>query len=183
MSDPFIGEVRAVAFNFAPVNWALCDGSLLPISQYQALFSLLGTTFGGNGTTNFALPDYRGRSPVGMGAGPGLTPIVQGQMAGSEQVSLNSSQMPMHTHTASAGQQGSSAMATATSPAGAVAAQTNSDGRTALKSYAAAPGDVSMAPITVTVQPAGGSAPVPVRNPFLGTNFIIATSGIFPSRP
>jgi microcystin-dependent protein len=80
MSDPFLGEIRMVGFNFNPVGWALCNGQLLPIAQNSALFALLGTTFGGNGTTTFGLPDFRGRGPVGMGNGPGLTPIVQGAL-------------------------------------------------------------------------------------------------------
>src|SRR3569833_1354169 len=98
MGDQFIGEIRMVGFNFAPAGWALCDGSLLPIAQYQALFALLGSMFGGNGTTTFGLPDLRGRAPVGMGNGPNLTPVSQGQLAGSESATLSPGQMPMHTH-------------------------------------------------------------------------------------
>ena len=98
MGDQFLGEIRMVGFSFAPVGWALCDGSLLPISQYQALFSLLGVTFGGNGTTTFGLPDLRGRAPVGMGSGPNLAPITQGELAGNENVTLSTQQMPNHTH-------------------------------------------------------------------------------------
>ncbi len=185
MSEPFIGEVRAVGFNFAPRGWALCAGQQLPIAQNTALFSLLGTTFGGNGVTTFALPDYQGRSPVGMGNGTGLSPIVQGEVSGSENVTLLTAQMPSHTHAASGVQSASDASATLTSPSGAVAAiTTTEDGRTQLNSYdTAANGRAAMAPIAVTVQPAGGSQPVPIRNPFLGTNFIIALEGIFPSRP
>src|SRR5690606_5156315 len=99
MSEPFLGEIRMVGFNFAPRGWAFCQGQLLSIAQNSALFSLLGTMYGGNGTTTFALPDLRGRSPVGMGNGPGLTPITQGELAGTENVTLLSTQMPMHTHT------------------------------------------------------------------------------------
>jgi microcystin-dependent protein len=172
MSEPFIGEIRAVGFNFAPVGWALCNGQTMPISQNSALFALLGTTFGGDGVQTFKLPDYQGRSPVGMGNGPGLTPIMQGEISGSESVTLLSSQMPIHTHIASGVPSASDATASVGSPAGAVAAMT-----------AAAPGNVNMAPVPVTVQQAGGSQPVPLRNPYLGTNFIIATQGIFPSRP
>lgn len=185
MSDPFIGEVRAVGFNFAPRGWALCAGQQLSIAQNTALFSLLGTTFGGNGVTTFGLPDYQGRSPVGMGNGPGLTPIVQGEVSGSESVTLLATQMPSHTHAASGVQTASDASATQASPSGAVPAITVAeDGRTTFFSYdAAANGRASLAPIAVTVQPAGGGQPVPIRNPFLGTNFIIALEGIFPSRP
>lgn len=185
MSEPFIGEVRAVGFNFAPRGWALCAGQLMPIAQNTALFSLLGTTFGGDGRVTFGLPDLRGRSPVGMGNGPSLTPIVQGEMDGTENVTLLTTQMPVHTHVASAAQSASDANATQASPAGAVPAiTTTEDGRTQLNSYdAAANGRASLAPIAVTVQPAGGGQPVPIRNPYLGTNFIIALEGIFPSRP
>jgi microcystin-dependent protein len=185
MSEPFLGEIRAVGFNFAPRGWAFCAGQQLSIAQNTALFSLLGTTFGGNGVTTFALPDYQGRSPVGMGNGPGLTPIVQGEVAGSESTTLNVTQMPMHTHTATAAQTGSDAAATAPGPAGNVSAITVlEDGRTQLSSFGAATATpVQMAPIPVTVQPSGGSQPLPLRNPFLGTNFIIALEGIFPSRP
>lgn len=151
MSEPFIGEVRAVGFNFAPRGWALCAGQLMSIAQNTALFSLLGTTFGGDGMTKFGLPDYRGRSPVGMGNGPGLSAITQGQASGTETVTLLTAQMPSHNHTASGAQAASDASA--------------------------------MAPIPVTVQLSGGGNPVPIRNPFLGTNFIIALEGIFPSRP
>ena len=84
MSQPFVGQVIAVGFNFAPVNWALCDGSLLQISEFSTLYNLIGTTFGGNGTTNFALPDLRGRAALGVGQGPGLQPYVQGQTGGVE---------------------------------------------------------------------------------------------------
>src|ERR1700761_8584804 len=98
MADPYLGEIRMVGFNFAPMGWALCDGSLLPISQYQALFALLGVMFGGNGTTTFGLPDLRGRAPVGIGNGPNLTPVTQGQKAGSESTNILPTQMPMHTH-------------------------------------------------------------------------------------
>jgi microcystin-dependent protein len=185
MSEPFIGEVRAVGFNFAPRGWLVCAGQLLSIAQNTALFSLLGTTFGGDGVRTFGLPDYQGRSPVGMGSGRGLTPIVQGEVSGSENVTLLSTQMPSHTHLATAAQTGSDASATVASPSGAVAAITVlEDGRTQLNSYGTpTTSPVPMAPIVVTVQPSGGSQPAPIRNPYLGTNFIIATEGIFPSRP
>ena len=185
MSEPFLGEVRAVGFNFAPRGWALCAGQQLSIAQNSALFSLLGTTFGGDGVTTFALPDYRGRSPVGMGNGAGLSPISQGEVSGLENVSLLTGQMPAHTHMASGAQAASDASATQPSPSGAVPAITVSDdGRTTYWSYdTAANARAALAPIAITVQPAGGGQPVPIRNPFLGTNFIIATEGIFPSRP
>ena len=96
--DEYIGIIKLFAGNFAPRNWALCQGQLLPIAQNQALFSILGTTYGGNGTTNFALPDLRGRTPICFGQGPGLQPYVQGQTGGVETVTLIQTQIPAHTH-------------------------------------------------------------------------------------
>jgi microcystin-dependent protein len=111
MSDPFIGETRLVGFNFAPQGWALCDGQLLSISQNTALFSLLGTTYGGNGQTTFALPDLSSRVPVHQGQGPGLSNYVPGEQGGSENVTLNVSQLPAYSHRlASSNQPGSSSI-------------------------------------------------------------------------
>ncbi|WP_462200221.1 phage tail protein [Arthrobacter sp. B2a2-09] len=98
MSDPFVGEIRLVGFNFAPTNWALCNGQLLPISQNAALFSLLGTMYGGNGTTTFGLPDLRGRAALHNGQGPGLSNYYQGQVSGTEATTLITSNLPPHTH-------------------------------------------------------------------------------------
>lgn len=181
MSEPFIGEIRMVGFNFAPRGWAFCDGRLLAISQFSALFSLLGTVYGGNGTTTFALPDLRGRAPVGMGTGPGLTPITQGEQAGTENVTLLSTQMPPHNHAVALQVAG-----TASNP---VNAPTTTNNR--LGASGGGPGNatiwsdaltdpVAMPPIDTTI--AGGGQAVPIRNPFMGTNFVIALEGIFPSR-
>ncbi|WP_222105672.1 phage tail protein [Paraburkholderia sp. BCC1884] len=100
MSDPYLGEIRMVAFDFAPYGWALCQGQLLPLSQNQALFTLLGTSYGGNGTQTFGLPNLAGRSPVGTSTGGGLTPIVTGQFSGLEQFTMTAAQLPTHTHPA-----------------------------------------------------------------------------------
>src|SRR5262245_26202423 len=100
MSDPFIAEIKMFGGNFAPLGWATCDGQLLPISQYTALFSLLGTTYGGDGVTNFALPDLRGRVPMHPGQGPGLSPRTLGEKAGTETVTLTTAQLPAHNHAA-----------------------------------------------------------------------------------
>lgn len=179
MGDQFIGEIRMVGFNFAPVGWALCDGSLLPISQNQALFALLGVTFGGNGTTTFGLPDLRGRAPVGMGNGPNLTPITQGELAGSENASILPAQMPMHTHV----------LSVAGTQTGGV--NTPSNTNNVLGAAGAGPGSATIwstalnSPVALNpaqVGTAGSSQPLPIRNPYLGTNFIIALTGIFPSR-
>jgi microcystin-dependent protein len=195
MSEPFLGEIRAVGFSYAPSGWALCDGHALPISQNNALFALLGTTFGGDGVTTFNLPDLRGRSMVGMGTGPGLTPITQGEKSGNEAVTLTQAQMPVHTHPASLSSMTVAAAAlngpgTTGDPSGAVVAnfQESGGGGTTVNSFAAATAaNTTMAPTavqgTVTIAPTGGSLPVPLRGPYNGTNFIIALEGIFPSRP
>lgn len=205
MSEPFLGEIRAVGFNFAPRGWAFCAGQLMSIAQNSALFSLLGTTFGGDGVTTFGLPDYRGRSPVGMGNGPSLTPIVQGEEAGTENTTLSLLQLPPHTHTA----QSTAFNASLTGPINIPAATTGTTqaapannavlgpiaaGGRAGTLYATTAADTTLSPFNATVTgqltpanpvigTAGGSQPIPIRNPFLGTNFIIATEGIFPSRP
>ena len=203
MSDPFLGEIKMVGFTFAPRGYALCAGQQMSIAQNSALFSLLGTNFGGNGQTTFGLPDYRGRSPVGMGQGPGLTFVNQGEMSGSESTTLNILQMPTHTHavvaTATATSTGALQVASTSSNPSATPSATNN----VLAASGGGPGSATIwsdqigsTPVTlanletinttvgvnVTVQPAGGSQPVPLRNPYLGTNFVIATEGIFPSR-
>ena len=180
MSDPYLGEIRMVGFNFAPVGWAFCDGSLMAIAQNSALFALLGTNYGGNGTVTFGLPDLRGRSPVGQGNGPGLTPVTVGEMSGTENVTLLSSQMPTHTHMVSVA-------GTATEPVNAPT-QTNN----VLGASGGGPGSATVwsttlnSPVALNpmqVAPSGGSQPVGIRNPYLGVTCIIATQGIFPSRP
>jgi len=173
--DPFIGEIRMFCGNFAPNGWALCDGRLLDIQQYAALFSILGTFFGGNGVKNFALPDLRGRVPVHPGQGPGLSPYTMGQTGGSENVTLTSNQMPQHNHALGA----STTPGANSSPQnGYPASGVDSQGG-AVNGYAAS-GNTTMAP-TIVGQ-AGGSQPHENRPPFLCVNFIIALNGIFPSR-
>lgn len=173
--DPFIGEIKMFAGNFAPRGWAFCHGQLLPIAQNAALFSLLGTTYGGNGTTDFALPDLRGRVPVGFGQGPGLTNRSLGQASGAESVTLQVSQLPAHDHPFSV--KASSGLPTTVSPTGAVLSA-GSGPREA--NFAPAPGDTAMA--AQATGTAGTGSPIPVMNPSLGMNFIIALEGIFPSR-
>ena len=172
-SDPFIGQIMCAGFNFAPKGWAELDGQLLPIAQNTALFALLGTQYGGNGTTTFALPDMRGRVMLHAGQGPGLTLRDQGAAAGAEQVTLNNGQLPAHTHTVTP--QGSPADATLVSPANGVPA---TKARTTL--YAPGPGTVPMSPVLTS--PAGSNAPVPVMQPFVTLRCFIALTGVFPSR-
>ena len=163
MATPFLGEIRMFAFGFPPRGWALCNGQFLPINQNQALFSILGTTYGGNGQTTFALPDLRGRTPVSFG--PSFT---LGQRAGEEAHTLTLSEMPQHTHFVQAG----NSAANAPAPTGNFFAQN-------AKAYAGN-GNVSMAPETITNT--GGSQPHANMSPFLVVSFAIALNGTFPSR-
>lgn len=178
MSDQFVGEIRIFAGNFAPVGWALCNGQLLSISQNTALFSLLGTNYGGDGKSTFGLPDLQGRAPLFFGSGPGLSSYVQGEASGQANVSLTVGQIPAHTHSA----QGTNAPGTANSPGGAVWATGNQQVRGGGPLYSAQPGTgAPMNPSVITLS--GGGLPHNNWSPYLGVNFIIALQGIFPSRP
>src|SRR5919199_4882468 len=168
MSEPFLGEIFIVPYNFAPRRYAFCAGQILPIAQNTALFSLLGTTFGGNGTTTYGLPDLRGRVPVGVGQGPGLSTISLGEVGGSETETLTQSQMPAHAHLAGVTQ----SAAASTRPSNQVPASGQAV-------YGAAPDGPTFNP--AFIQNTGGSQPFPIRNPYLGLNYIIALEGIFPS--
>lgn len=186
--EPFIGEIKMVGFNFAPRGYATCQGQLMSIAQNTALFSLLGTTFGGNGQTTFGLPDFQGRSPVGQGSGGGLTPITQGEMAGTESVTILTAQMPMHTHvaTTSIAIPAGTANGTTKTPANNTFLATTNDSAAGAEVtlYATGTPDTTLQPFnpTITVGTAGGNQPLPLRNPYLGTMFIIALEGVFPSR-
>jgi microcystin-dependent protein len=177
MSDtPILGCIFMFAGNFAPRGYAFCAGQLLPISQNTALFSLLGTTYGGNGQTTFALPDLRGRSPIGSGQGPGLSNISLGEQAGTENVTLLSTNMPIHNHAL----QASNASATGGTPSGNSLGDTGGTQGGGSNTYVTAAPNVQLNPQSIGA--AGGSQPFASRNPYLGINYIIATQGIFPSR-
>ena len=165
MSEPFLAQIMLFGGNFAPRGWAFCSGQILSIAQNTALFSLLGTTYGGNGQTTFALPDLRGRVAVHPGQGPGLSAVTQGESSGTETATLLVTNMPAHSHFP----QATNAAATTSKPANAVPAGGG---------VYATPAAVNMAATT----PAGGSQPFSIRNPYLGVNYIIALEGIFPSR-
>jgi microcystin-dependent protein len=170
MTQAFIGEIKMFGGNFAPRNYAFCNGQLLPISQNTALFSLLGTTYGGNGQTTFALPNLQGNVPMGQGPGPGLSPRTLGETDGVPSVTLLESQLPPHSHT----QQASTAAATATAgPSGAPAATT-------VPLYSAGSRDAPMA--AAAVGAAGNSAPHNNMAPYLAVSFIICLFGVFPAR-
>jgi len=170
MSDPFLGEVKIFAGNFAPRGWATCDGQLIPISQNTALFALLGVNFGGDGRTTFSLPDLRARMPMHAGQGPGLSPHSVGETGGSTSVTLLQSEIPQHTHTLHA-----SPAASTTSPGGSATLAVTSG----TKIYAA---PSNLVPMGAGLQAAGGNQPHENRQPFLGVTFIIALQGIFPAR-
>ena len=181
--DQMVGEIRVISFDWAPAEWAICDGATLSIETYKILFSVIGTTYGGDGVTTFKLPDFRGRAPLGMGAGQGLSPIVVGELGGVEQVVLTMGQLPNHNHVATAAVPATTSAATLTNPQGAVLAVVGADPRSPIPAYAPrAAGSVTLAQGSVQVQYAGFSEPVTVRNPYLGINFVIALAGIYPIR-
>lgn len=173
MSDPFLAEIRIVGFTFAPKGWATCDGQLLPISQNTALFSLLGTTYGGDGKSTFALPNLGGSAPMHPGQGPGLSERFLGETGGEQTVTLLQSEMPVHTHILAASQ----AEGGDRSPAANLfAAETGG-----INSYAAPGGLTAMAPTMTGL--AGGNQPHNNMQPYLGLLFVIAMQGIYPQRP
>lgn len=200
--EPFIGQIQLFAFNWAPQGWLTCQGQILSIAQNTALFSLLGTTFGGDGVTNFALPNFGGRAPIGQGQSPGTGQYQMGQLGGNENVTLLQTQMPAHTHAVAPG---STATATATSTLNA--ANTAGDSpRPGAKMPAVLTGEnmyvsnpdpstlvtmdpkcvsttVNVTAVNVTLSPAGGSQPVNVQAPYVAMNYSIAIQGIYPSRP
>ena len=178
--DEYMSVINMFACNFAPRNFMFCYGQIVSIAQNTALFSLLGTTFGGNGQNTFALPNLAGRSPIGTGNGPGLTPRVLGEMAGTETITILSSQMPQHTH-----------LITANSGAGTTGAPSNSflsaspkngsgPNAVSLNTYTSTAPDSTLNPQTVGI--AGGSQPISIMQPYLAMNYCICVAGIFPSR-
>lgn len=176
-TEPYIATVCATATNFCPRGYLPADGRVLPIAQNTALFSLIGTTYGGNGQTTFNLPDLRGRAALSQGQGPGLAMAVLGQQVGAESVTLSVNQLPAHAHTATVAIQASTASGNTDKPAGAVPASLP---RSNL--YSSAAPDAAMAANTVSVGSTGGGQPVAVRDPALVLQFCVAVQGIFPSR-
>jgi len=172
MSDPFIGQIMIVGFNFPPRGWATCEGQLLQISQHNALFALLGTTYGGDGRTTFGLPDLRGRFAINPGNGPGLPSYTWGQKGGNYQHTQNVNQMASHTHTGK--------IVAAGDPA-----NTNNPTSNALglaEAYSDQPQTQNMRDGTVVTNAAGGQQAVNTMPPYLGVYHVIALQGIFPSR-
>ena len=190
MAEPFLGMIITVPYNFAPQGWAFCNGQILSISQNTALFALLGTTYGGDGVTTFALPDLRGRVPVSSGQAPGLSNYDIGEIGGTENITLTINQMPAHNHlitlnnlTATANARNSAG--NSQTPAGNVPAV---EAAGVTETYSNAPANTTMAPGAVTVtgtataSVAGNNLPVQILSPFLTVNYCIALQGIFPSR-
>jgi microcystin-dependent protein len=181
--EGYISEIRMFAGNFPPRSWAFCNGAIQSIAQNTALFSLLGTTFGGDGQTTFALPDLRGRVPIHTGQGPGLSSYQLGQMAGQEQVTLIAANVAGHGHTVS----GNAGVAVATGDGQTPVAVNNYPAGKGDAIYSPATDNSSMAPaslsgITVAVQTPSGNIPISTQQPYIVMNFIICLEGIYPSR-
>ena len=171
MSNPYVGEIRMFGGNFAPAGWAFCDGALLPISEFETLFNLIGTTYGGDGQSTFALPDLRGRLPMHQGTG-----FVLAEVAGAEVVTLTTNQMPSHSHSPLTSATGSS-----NSPAGKILATEGGSGANQVSFYNNSPTTLqTISPNTVG--PAGGSQPHDNMVPFVCVNFILSLFGVFPSQ-
>jgi microcystin-dependent protein len=180
--QPYIGEIRLFAGNFAPAGWTFCDGRILPISENDALFAIIGTTYGGDGQETFAVPDLRGRVPIGQGQGPGLTNRTLGEMGGQETITLTTANMPSHTHTGRIVVNNSNATTSVPTTSSSIATSGSFSGRSFLPnlSYNSDVPDLILQ--TVTTSSVGNSTPVSISRPRLGLNYIISLYGIFPSQ-
>ena len=176
--DAYLGEIRIFAGNFPPKGWTFCEGQIMPISRNTALFSILGVMYGGDGKVTFALPNLNGRTPIGQGAGPGLTPRSVGETGGAASVTLISEEMPAHNHRAV----GLTGNGDANSPASAMWSQFATGGRPPVPApLYSSTGDIQMAPDALA--PAGQNQPHNNMQPYLALRFIICLDGIFPQRP
>ena len=188
--EAFLATILLWPCNFAPNGWAFCAGQILSISQNTALFSLLGTTYGGNGQTTFGLPDFRGRVPVGAGQGPGLSSYNLGQVSGSETVTLTVNQMPAHNHTVAltVTVSASNAQATTSTPSASnsLAAPYDASNANPINGYITGapntPLNIGGGAVNGNTGLTGGNQPTPILQPYLGINYIIALQGIYPSR-
>lgn len=171
MSDPFVAEIRIVGFNFAPTGWALCSGQLMPISQNTALFSLLGTFYGGDGKSTFALPNLEGSFPMHQGQGPGMSDRFLGEIGGQQNVTLLQTEMPAHAHTP---------FGTSTAGVTSTPDPSTHPAASAARRYQSAASDTNLSPFAWSI--AGNSFPHNNMSPYLVMNFIIALQGVFPAR-
>lgn len=183
--DEYVGIVKLFAGNFAPQGWFFCQGQLLSISQYQVLFSLLGTTYGGDGIQTFALPDLRSSVPLGTGQRPGSSNYVAGQKGGSESVTLTSGQLPAHTHGANVAVSSANSTDSVAKAGENLGAPGNGQGRSfnATFGYVQGAADIALAADSVKVAPTGSNLPVSIMQPYLAMNYIICYNGIYPPRP
>lgn len=200
MSDPYIGEIRMVSFKFAPYGWALCQGQTMQVGQNQALYSLIGNLYGGTAPTSFQLPNFCGRSPVGAGTGQNLTPMQLAASGGAESATLTIPQMPLHSHSASASGSGSSVQISVPASTSTTDLQQSPGPNTVLAAgiasnrpntqYTTSAPNTTLAPFnasaniditSLTIGSTGGVSPVPLRNPYLVANFVIALTGIYPT--
>lgn len=178
--EPFIGEIKMFAGTFAPNGWFFCDGTLLPLNQYSAFFAIIGTTYGGDGVQTFQLPDLRGRAPIhsGNGQGRNVSRYELGQFGGTENVSLTALQLPAHSHLINTVTLGNLPQPNGNVLAGLPVDLTTGEGT---NNWSNATPDSTLSPVTIA--PTGGSQPVNIVTPYLAVNYIIAWSGVFPSRP
>jgi len=179
MSNPFVGEIRMFAGNFPPANWMFCNGQLLQIAQFDTLFALIGTTYGGDGQNTFALPNLQSRVPMHFGTGPGLSTYVQGQAGGVENVTVTGGQLPVHNHAV----QSLATAGTVAAPAStAVLADMGPQGEARVGTYKPYDGTSQVTLSSQTVGAAGGNLPHPNIQPTLAVSFIISLFGVFPTR-
>lgn len=178
--DSFIGTITAYGFNFAPYGWAFCQGQLMSISQNTALFSLLGTNYGGDGKVTFGLPNLVGKSALGAGTAVGGDTYVNGETGGQNSITLNLTNLPMHNHTVSVAVNANARTASATDPTNNFPAPA---GTSSVKMYAPTQNAQMKGGATITLQNSGGTSPVSMQNPYLVCNYSICLQGIFPQRP
>lgn len=180
MSEPYVGQIISVGFNFAPVGWFLCDGATKPIAEYEVLYQLLGTTYGGDGITTFNLPNLNGRVPLNSGQGPGLSNYVQGQPVGSESVTIVGSNTPAHNHTVAFSKNAGTGITPKPTSGAPLAVGANAQALLTGGLYAKVAGTIAL--LKGSIQPVVGGQPHENRQQFVVLNYIIAWAGVYPSQ-